>query len=293
MIDYIQSERFTELIISTPGPVGLTALVAAKILDIRAVGIYHTDFPQYVRILTQDNYMETLAWNFMQWFYSQLDLVFVNSEYYRQRWIARGIAPERLKIFPRGIDTRLFNPSLRDPKFWTHFGKPPEEIGLLYVGRISKEKNLDVAAKAVTRLRKEGLPVRLLIVGDGPYLKELRHIAPEASYTGYLKGKELGAAYASSDVFVFPSTTDTFGNVILEAQAAGLPCVVSDQGGPAELITDGVEGFITRSLDVDDFAEAIRRLATDSELRRQMGDHARQRVQDRNWSNAFRQFWNH
>jgi glycosyltransferase involved in cell wall biosynthesis len=293
MIDYIQSERFTELIISTPGPVGLTALVAAKILDIRAVGIYHTDFPQYVRILTQDNYMETLAWNFMQWFYSQLDLVFVNSEYYRQRWIARGIAPERLKIFPRGIDTRLFNPSLRDPKFWTHFGKPPEEIGLLYVGRISKEKNLDVAAKAVNRLRKEGLPVRLLIVGDGPYLKELRHIAPEACYTGYLKGKELGAAYASSDVFVFPSTTDTFGNVILEAQAAGLPCVVSDQGGPAELITDGVEGFITRSLDVDDFAEAIRRLATDSELRRQMGDHARQRVQDRNWSNAFRQFWNH
>jgi glycosyltransferase involved in cell wall biosynthesis len=293
MIDYIQSERFTELIISTPGPVGLTALVAAKILDIRAVGIYHTDFPQYVRILTQDNYMETLAWNFMQWFYSQLDMIFVNSEYYRQRWIARGIAPERLKIFPRGIDTRLFNPSLRDPKFWSHFGKAPEEIGLLYVGRISKEKNLDVAARAVARLRKKGLPVRLLIVGDGPYLKELRHIAPEACYTGYLKGKELGAAYASSDVFIFPSTTDTFGNVVLEAQAAGLPCVVSDQGGPAELITDGVEGFITRSLDVDDFAEAIRRLATDSELRRQMGDHARQRVQDRNWSNAFRQFWNH
>ena len=82
-------------------------------------------------------------------------------------------------------------------------------------------------------------------------------------------------------------------DVVLEAQAAGLPCVVSDQGGPAELITDGVEGFITRSLDVDDFAEAIRRLATDSELRRQMGDHARQRVQDRNWTNAFRQFWNH
>ena len=237
--------------------------------------------------------METLAWNFMQWFYSQLDLVYVNSEHYRQRWIGRGIAPEKLKIFPRGIDTRFFNPELRDPKFWAHFGKAPEEIGLLYVGRISKEKNLDVAAKAVNRLRAEKLPVRLLIVGDGPYLKELRHIAPEACYTGSLKGKELGTAYASSDIFVFPSTTDTFGNVVLEAQAAGLPCVVSDQGGPAELITDGVEGFITRSLDVEDFSEAIRRLATDPDLRRQMGDRARQRVQDRNWTNAFRQFWNH
>ena len=120
-----------------------------------------------------------------------------------------------------------------------------------------------------------------------------RRIAPEACYTGYLKGKELGAAYASSDIFVFPSTTDTFGNVVLEAQAAGLPCVVSDQGGPAELITDGVEGFITRSLDVEDFSGAIRRLATDPELRQQMGERARQRVQDRNWTNAFRQFWNH
>jgi glycosyltransferase involved in cell wall biosynthesis len=293
MIDYIQRERFTELIISTPGPVGLTALLAAKILDIRATGIYHTDFPQYVRILTQDNYMETLAWNFMQWFYSQVDLVYVNSELYRQRWIDRGIAPEKLKIFPRGIDTQLFSPELREPKFWADFGKAESEIGLLYVGRISKEKNLDIAVKAVGKLRSEKLPVRLLFVGDGPYLRQLREMAPDACYTGYLKGRELGAAYASSDVFIFPSTTDTFGNVVLEAQAAGLPCVVSDQGGPAELVVHGIDGFITRSLNVDAFADAIRKLATDHELRLKMGERARQRVQDRNWANAFRQFWNH
>ena len=293
IVDYVQRERFTELIISTPGPVGLTALLAAKMLDIRVSGIYHTDFPQYVRILTQDNYMETLAWNFMQWFYSQLDLVWVNSEHYRQRWIDRGIAPEKLQIFPRGIDTQLFNPELRDPKFWVHFGKEPNEVGLLYVGRVSKEKNLDVAVRAVSKLRSENLPVRLLFVGDGPYLKELRRIAPDACYTGYLKGRELGTAYASSDVFIFPSTTDTFGNVVLEAQAAGLPCVVSDLGGPAELVAHGVDGFVTRSLDVEDFADAIRGLVTDHELRRTMGDKARQRVQDRNWGNAFRQFWDH
>ncbi|MBV8814453.1 MAG: glycosyltransferase [Verrucomicrobia bacterium] len=293
MIDYIQRERFTELIISTPGPVGLTALLAAKILDIRATGIYHTDFPQYVRILTQDNYMETLAWNFMQWFYSQVDLVYVNSELYRQRWIDRGIAPEKLKIFPRGIDTQIFNPELREPKFWAHFGKEESEVGLLYVGRISKEKNLDIAVKAVAKLRAEKLPVRLLFVGDGPYLKQLRQMAPDACYTGYLKGRELGTAYASSDIFIFPSTTDTFGNVVLEAQAAGLPCVVSDQGGPAELVVHGIDGFITRSLNVDAFADAIRKLAVDCELRLKMGDRARQRVQDRNWANAFRQFWNH
>ncbi len=292
MLDYIQRERFTELIISTPGPVGLTALLAAKMLDLKTTGIYHTDFPQYVRILTEDNYLETLAWSFMHWFYSQLDLVYVNSEQYRQNWIQRGIAPDKLKILPRGLDTRFFTPEWRDPAFWAKFGKQPSEVGLLYVGRVSKEKNLDVAIGAYYKLRAEGLPVRLLIVGDGPYLKELQESSPEVCYTGYLKGHELAAAYASGDIFVFPSTTDTFGNVILEAQAAGLPCVVSDLGGPSELVEHGHSGFITRAFDIGDFAAALRRLVTDPELCRAMGAHSRDRVRDRNWSNAFRAFWN-
>jgi glycosyltransferase involved in cell wall biosynthesis len=292
MLDYIQRERFTELIISTPGPVGLTALLAAKMLDLKTTGIYHTDFPQYVRILTEDNYLETLAGNFMHWFYSQLDLVYVNSEQYRQNWIQRGIAADKLKILPRGLDTRFFTPERRDPDFWVKFGKQPEEVGLLYVGRVSKEKNLDIAIAAYHKLRFEGLPVRLLIVGDGPYLKELRESAPEVCYTGYLKGQELAAAYASGDIFVFPSTTDTFGNVILEAQAAGLPCVVSDLGGPSELVEHGHTGFVTRAFDIGDFAAALRRLVTDPELCREMGAHSRDRVQNRNWSNAFQAFWN-
>jgi glycosyltransferase involved in cell wall biosynthesis len=292
IMEYIQRERFTELIISTPGPVGLTALLAAKLLDLKATGIYHTDFPQYVRILTQDNYMETLAWNYMQWFYSQLDVVYVNSEHYRQSLIQRGIAPERLKILPRGLDSTLFAPEQRDERFWEPYGKKPDEIGLLYVGRISREKNLDVALGAAHKLRGEGLPVRLLIVGDGPYLKQIRETEPDACCTGYLQGIDLARAYASSDIFVFPSTTDTFGNVVMEAQASGLPAVVSDMGGPRELVEDGVNGFVTRALNVGSFAAAVRRLTTDADLRKEMGRQARQRVQDRNWSHAFRAFWN-
>jgi glycosyltransferase involved in cell wall biosynthesis len=292
ILDYVQRERFTELIISTPGPVGLSALLAAKMLDLKTVGIYHTDFPQYVRILTQDNYMETMAWSYMQWFYSQLDVVYVNSEHYRQRWIERGIAPERLKIFPRGIDTALFTPENRNPAFWEKYGKRPEEIGLLYVGRVSKEKNIDVAVAAARQLAGEGIPVRLLIVGDGPYLREMRQTVPEACYTGYLRAAELATAYASSDVFVFPSTTDTFGNVVLEAKAAGLPCVVSDQGGPSELISNGLDGFVTRALDAGDFARVLRLLCRDGKMRAKMGEQARNRVENRNWNNAFRQFWN-
>ena len=114
---------------------------------------------------------------------------------------------------------------------------------------------------------------------------------PEACYTGYLNGTELAKAYASSDLFVFPSTTDTFGNVIIEAQAAGLPAIVSDVGGPRELVIDGVNGFVTKGLDVTDFTRAIRRLVKDEPLRKQMSVAARRSVEDRSWPGAFRKFW--
>ena len=110
-------------------------------------------------------------------------------------------------------------------------------------------------------------------------------------FTGYLRGTELATAYASADIFVFPSTTDTFGNVILEAQASGLPVVVSDSGGPKELVADKVNGLITRSHDVEDFTAAIRTLVTNQALRERMAASAAKSVTDRNWPRAFAKFW--
>ena len=292
MLDYIQREQFTEIIVSTPGPIGLTALLAAKMLNLQTSGIYHTDFPQYIRILTEDSYLESVAWHYMHWFYGQLDTVFVNSEEYRQSWINRGLDPAKLKIFPRGLDTELFNPARRDPAFWEKYGVATNgEVRLLYVGRISREKDLDVLANAYRRLREEGLSVQLFVVGHGPYSQALSETLPDAVFTGYLTGVELATAYASADVFAFPSTTDTFGNVIIEAQASGMPVVVSDSGGPKELVEDKTNGLVTRSHDVEDFTRAIRALIVDPELRERMGDCARQSVIDRSWPNAFRKFW--
>ena len=291
ILDYIQRERFTEIIVSTPGPLGLTALLAAKMLNLQTSGIYHTDFPQYVRILTEDGFLESVAWHYMHWFYGQLDTLFVNSEEYRESWIKRGLDPTKLKIFPRGLDTELFHPSRRDPAFFEKFGARNGEIRLLYVGRISKEKDLDVLANAYRRLRGEGLSIQLFVVGHGPYSQAFAESLPEAFFTGYLTGKELATAYASSDVFVFPSTTDTFGNVIIEAQASGVPVIVSDSGGPKELVEDNENGLITKSHDVDDFVRAIRTLIANPELRERMGTRARQSVIDRTWPTAFRKFW--
>lgn len=291
IIDHVQRGGFTEVIISTPGPIGLCALFAAKILGLKTSGIYHTDFPQYVRILTDDSWMETLTWNFMKWFYEQMDIVYVNSGGYREALEARGIPGERIHILPRGLDTELFTPERRDPAFWPARGLLEGEIGLLYAGRVSKEKKLDLFAAAVRKLRGAGLPVRGLVVGHGPYADEWRKKFPEAIFTGYLRGGELAAAYASADVFVFPSTTDTFGNVILEAQASGLPCVVSDQGGPCELVDDGVDGFVTRGGDLVSLCAAVEKLCVDPELRRSMSRASRRRVEDRSWPNAARKFW--
>ena len=291
IVDYVQRGGFTEVIISTPGPIGLCALLAAKILGLKTSGIYHTDFPQYVRILTDDSWMETLTWNFMQWFYEQMDIVYVNSDDYRHALEARGIKRDRIHILPRGLDTELFTPSRRDENFWKQRGLQDGEIGLLYAGRVSKEKKLDLFAAVVRRLRSDGLPVRGLVVGHGPYSAEYEKAFPEGIFTGYLAGEELAAAYASADLFVFPSTTDTFGNVILEAQASGLPCVVSDQGGPRELVAHGEDGFVTRGGDLAELCEAARHLCADQKLRSQLGMAARRKVEDRSWPNAARRFW--
>jgi glycosyltransferase involved in cell wall biosynthesis len=291
ILDYIQREKFTEIIISTPGPIGLTGLLAGKMLNLQTSGIYHTDFPQYIRILTEDSFLESAAWHYMHWFYGQLDTVFVNSEEYRQNWIARGFEPGKLKIFPRGLDTELFTPARREPTFWEKFGASNGQVRLLYVGRISREKDLDVLANSYRRLRDEGLSVQLFVVGHGPYSQGLSELLPDAVFTGYLTGTELATAYASADVFAFPSTTDTFGNVIIEAQASGVPVVVSDSGGPKELVEDEANGLITKSHDVGDFTRAVRTLVVDPGLRKKMGDCARKSVVDRSWPSAFRKFW--
>src|SRR6266513_3014087 len=290
MLDYVQREKFTEIVISTPGPVGLTGLLAAKMLNLQTSGIYHTDFPQYIRILTDDSFLESVAWRYMHWFYGQLDTVFVNSEEYRQSWIKRGFDPAKLKILPRGLDTELFTPARREPAFFEKFGACNGEVRLLYVGRVSREKDLDLLAAAYRLLRDEGLPVQLFVVGHGPYSDAFAKSLPEAFFTGYLRGNELATAYASADVFVFPSTTDTFGNVILEAQACGVPVVVSDSGGPKELVQDKGNGLITKSHDVEDFARAIRALVTNPALRERMGKSARDSVIERSWPNAFNKF---
>ena len=289
MLDYIQRERFTEIIISTPGPIGLCALGCAKLLGLRTSGIYHTDFPQYARFLSDDAFMETMVWNYMQWFYGQTDMVYVNSEFYRLRWIDRGIAPDKLRIFPRGLHTELFSPALRDENFWTRRGaKGPV---LLYVGRLSREKDLGLLAEVMPALRARTAPFTLAIVGEGPYRAELEKLLPGALFTGIITGRELGIAYASADLFVFPSTTDTYGNVVVEAMAAGLPAAVSDVGGPRELIKTPLMGRVLRARDAAAWTQGLADMLAHLPSREERATLSRLASCERRWDEAFARFW--
>ncbi|VVM08280.1 GDP-mannose-dependent alpha-mannosyltransferase [Methylacidimicrobium cyclopophantes] len=289
LLEFVHKERFTELIVSTPGPVGLSALAIGKVLGLRTVGIYHTDFPQYTRFLSQDPWMEGLAWSYMDWFYGQMAKTYVNSSAYLRSWRKRGLPEEKLAILPRGIEVQAFHPSFRRADFWKRRGATAPV--LLYVGRISKEKELGFLPTVSELLRSRGFQFTLAFVGDGPYLPELKQILPEALFTGVLTGRELSEAYASADVFLFPSTTDTFGNAVLEAMASGVPVVVSDAGGPPELLGQFGMGRACRAGSREEWADAIAHflIAPPSRAEREREAEAIRRAW--NWERAFARFW--
>jgi glycosyltransferase involved in cell wall biosynthesis len=155
------------------------------------------------------------------------------------------------------------------------------KINFLYVGRISREKNLELLANAFIALADAGHLSHLILVGDGPYRKELEEKLKgyPVLFTGFQAGEELSRSYASADVFVFPSTTDTFGNVVLEAQASGLPVIVSDQGGPQELLRDGQTGLIVEGNNAAALADAMRQFIMQRSLASHMGRQARQFIE--------------
>lgn len=236
-MDIVEREGFTRIHISTPGTVGLLELLIARLLNLPAAGTYHTDIPQYVRSLTNDEFLEQAAWNYMIWFYGQMEEVMVPSAGTRQQLQSRGLPPERIKPLPRWVDTDSYSPGMCNPNFWK--GRGLGTMVLLYVGRISREKGLELLVDVFRKLVDDGAAIALAVIGDGPYREEMEAAlcGYPTLFTGYLAGEQLQMGYASADLFVFPSATDTFGNVVLEAQASGLPVIVSDEGGAT-----GVDG---------------------------------------------------
>lgn len=277
VIDYFEREGFTRIHASTPGTMGLVSLFISKLMDIPISGTYHTDIPQYVRSLTNDVFLENIAWNYMIWFYNLMEEVMVPSSSTRKQLIDKGLVAEKTRPLPRWVDTEMFSPVKNNPCFYEKY-RLNGGIKFIYVGRVSKEKNLELLSYAFREITDSGSDGNLIIVGDGPYRNEMEQELKgyPAVFTGFLSGEELSTAYASADVFVFPSTTDTFGNVVLEAQASGLPVIVSDEGGPKELMKDGITGIVAMSNNKNALINAMTSFINDKNKIIQMGMNARQ-----------------
>lgn len=243
---------------STPGPVGLAGMAAARIAGIPVIGQYHTDLPVYVSRITGDAVLSDLSAAWVSWFYRSLDRVLAPSGATMERLGQLGVPLEKVRLIPRGIDLALFTPERRDKRAFDDLGLGAGPT-VLYVGRISREKGLDQLIDGFAWFARTQPTAKLVLVGSGPYAQELaaRVASERVIFTGERSGEELARLYASSDVFVFPSETETFGNAVVEAQAAGLPVIVANRGAAKETVIAGVTGLVVDAQDLHAIGRAL------------------------------------
>jgi glycosyltransferase involved in cell wall biosynthesis len=237
-----QADRIDLIHLTTPGPIGLAAMFVAWRLRLPLIGSFHTDLAAYARLLSGSPRLGALMREYMRWPYGRCARVLVPSEHTRQLLIAAKSGPDRIDVWPRGVDTALFSPARRSAALRETWQVSDRRPALLYVGRVSREKGLLHLPAISDHLHRRGLEPRFIIVGDGPLLPALRQALPDALFSGSLSRAAVAEAFASADCFVFPSSTDTAGNVVLEAQASGLPVIVSGTGGPRENMVAGSPG---------------------------------------------------
>jgi phosphatidylinositol alpha 1,6-mannosyltransferase len=267
--------------IATPDFLGNRALRLAKKWDVPAVASYHTHFSSYLKYYGFEE-LEGFMWKYLRRFYRQCEHVYVPSHsmaaVLRAHEIRRG-----LRLWERGVDTALFNPDRRSLPWRRTLGIADEDVVISFVGRLVWEKGLNIYAEVIEKLTARGIPHRSLVVGDGPARAELTERLPETTFTGYLGGEALARAYASSDIFLFPSDTETFGNVTLEAMASGLASVCADATGSNSLVQHSVTGFLAEPGQSRSFLGYVERLALDASLRRGLGLQAAEEAHRYEW----------
>jgi glycosyltransferase involved in cell wall biosynthesis len=289
-----------EIYLSTPGPVGLVGLLVARLLHIPCTAVYHTDFTRQMRQILGDETMCRMTEDFVNWFYSVADSVAVSTTEYMTLMEQRGLPKSKMRRFRRGIDPDRFTPDACGRDYIEKALGIHDGFTLFHSGRVSREKNLDFLAEVYAAVLAEREDVNLIFVGNGPYLQEFQVVMAHHKrvyFAGRVERSVLPAFYSGADLLVFPSVTETFGLVVLEAQACGLPALVSDFGGPKEIIRDQVTGFVAEANNVDDWKGTILSIAlmieTHPERYIEIREAARRHVAlDYGWDGVFKDIFN-
>lgn len=270
--------------LATPDVLGFRAMRWGQANGIQIVASYHTHFTSYLKYYNLDM-LKMLGWKYLEWFYSQCKHIYVPSSSMADELNEEGI-DDGIRIWARGVDTDQFNPGYRDLEWRRSVGFNDDDKVVTFVSRLVWEKNLQTYVDTIKNLQKKHSNIKAMIVGDGPAKKELEHMLSGAHFTGFITGDELSRAYASSDIFLFPSETETFGNVTLEAMSSGLPCIVADATGSRSLVESGVNGFLAAPRDTRAFADCIIKIIEDPELAKNMSKAARQKALAYSWDNV-------
>ncbi len=215
-------------------------------------------------------------------FYNKCLMVYPPSESMARILRDEGFS-QNVRVWSRGVDSDLFSPARRSLEWRRSLGVGDDEVLVTFVGRLVKEKNTDLVVRIFKRLRERGIAFRAMFVGNGPEEETIKAALPDALFAGFLVGEALSRAYASADIFLFPSESETFGNVTLEAMASGLPTVCADASGSRSLVVDGETGYLVPASDEAGFIERLSRLIADADLRARMGKAARQQAQKFSW----------
>ena len=283
VVEALAEGRYDLVHLCTPGPAGIAAALIARIMDLPVLGSYHTELATYARLRTADPRLEHAVRAAVAAFYGQCHHVLTPSPASDDALRTMGIAEAKLGRWDRGVDITRFDPAKRVPG---HLGG--DAINVLYAGRLTREKGADLLADTFLKARETNPRLHLNLAGGGPEEAHLRRrLGEHATFLGWLDGEALAIAYASADVFLFTSRTDTFGQVLLEAQASGLAVVAVAEGGPRSIIEDGVSGRLCPA-DPAVLAEAVNDLANGPLQRERLARGGLAAVGERTWDRALR-----
>ncbi|GAB3357885.1 glycosyltransferase family 4 protein [Lysobacter tyrosinilyticus] len=270
-----QKSRPDALYVATEGPLGWSALRAARRLGIPASTGFHTRFDEYMRDYGAAFLAQT-ALRWMRRFHNGADATLVPTRELQQ--FLQGNGFNDVVLLPRAVDTKLFDPARRDAALRAQWGVGEDGVAAIYVGRIAPEKNLDLAVRAFRELQKSRPDARFVWVGDGPARAKLQQENPDFVFCGIQRDEAVARHFASGDLFVFPSHSETFGNVTLEAMASGVPTIAFDYGAAREHLRNDEHGAAIADGDDAGFVSAVIRIATDSALRAAMGRAGREAI---------------
>ena len=273
--------------IATEGPLGFSTIGAAKRLQVPVVSGFHTNFNHYMANYNLP-FLKDATGSYLRWFHNRTLATFAPSPDSINQLETMGL--QNLRLLGRGVDTALFSPEKRNPELRTEWGASDSDIVALYVGRIAAEKNLPLTIEAMQHLRALRPGTQCVMVGDGPERANVMRRHPEFIYPGMQRGEGLAQHYASADLFIFPSVTETFGNVVTEAMASGLVPIAYDYAAPRQYIEDGSQGFIAAFNDDVDFIRACDRALAAQDTWDEIRNRGRQAMEHLTWSRIVEEF---